>query len=201
MDSRPLLSFRSVIVPLLLAGLVVGCDRQSAPTGQALGNGAATSGEVAGGGEAKAPYRIDRTHKGDAMPDAALKTADGKATSLKALAAGKPLLVNLWATWCAPCITELPQLASLPDKQGVAVLAVSQDMAPAKDVTAFLAKRKLEALPLALDPENGLGFAYATGVLPTTVLYSADGEEVARVIGAPNWEGQEMQALVDEAVE
>ncbi|MFZ2980269.1 MAG: TlpA family protein disulfide reductase, partial [Sphingobium sp.] len=51
-----------------------------------------------------------------------------------------------------------------------------------------------------LDPENQFGFHYATGLLPTSVLYNAEGKEVARVIGAMDWQSKEAKALLDETV-
>ena len=78
------------------------------------------------------------------------------------------------------------------------VLTVSQDSGDAAAVAAFFPKHKLAHLTAWRDPENGLGFHYATGLLPTTVLYDREGREVARVAGAMDWEGDEGQALIEE---
>ncbi len=134
------------------------------------------------------------------MPDAAFTDPADKKTTLAKEAAGKPLLVNLWATWCAPCVAELPALDSLAGTaatKGVKVIAVSQDQGGATHVDPFLATRPMANLKRYLDPDNGLGFAYGTS-LPTTVLYDKAGKEVVRVIGALDWSGPDGQALLAE---
>ncbi len=81
---------------------------------------------------------VDRRYKGKAAPDAPFKDPDGEDTSLGDFS-GKPMLVNLWATWCAPCVKELPTLDALAAKRGpIEVLAISQDMGPHPSVVAFL---------------------------------------------------------------
>ena len=127
------------------------------------------------------------------------KDGTGRAVSLEDFK-GRVVLINLWATWCVPCIAELPELDSFAGAaagKGIKLIAVSQDQEGAKTVDPFLAKRKFANLKRYLDAESGLGFAYAAN-LPTTVLYDARGKEVARVIGAMEWNGPEAQALLKE---
>lgn len=206
---------RSFAALSLLIGLSLalsGCDRQSGDNAQGAANDAAashmlTADEVTpdeaapgSGGAETFSHIVDRSHKGEAMPDKVFTTADGKQTTLKDIAAGKPLLVNLWATWCAPCVAELPALdraAKAAADKGVAVIAVSQDMETAS-VPAFWAARKLSTLKTWLDPENSLGFHYATGTLPTTILYDGAGKEVARIVGALEWDGKDGAAFLAE---
>lgn len=151
------------------------------------------------GGEATGPSKpaekLDRSHKGEAAPALAFEDPAGKPVRLAAFT-GKPVLVNLWATWCGPCVAELPTLDRLAQSGKVRVVAVSQDMDPAK-VAPFLAAKKV-ALDAYRDPKLGLSVAYGAN-LPTTILYDAAGRELWRVNGGFEWDGPEAAKLIAEA--
>jgi thiol-disulfide isomerase/thioredoxin len=140
---------------------------------------------------------IDRSHKGSQMPAFAFTDPAGKALQLTSLK-GKPLLINLWATWCAPCVAELPMLDRLAGSRKTKVLTVSQDMAQPEKIAAFLTSRGLKNLEPWLDPENQLNFHYNTGVLPTTVYYDAAGREVWRYVGGHDWSSAETEKMLAE---
>jgi thiol-disulfide isomerase/thioredoxin len=117
---------------------------------------------------------------------------------------GKVLVLNLWATWCPPCVAEMPTLAKLATAyagQPVAVVAVSVDTpADADKAQAFIAQHP----PLAFysDPEMKLPFALkppAAG-MPTTVIYGADGLERARLSGGADWSGADARAVIDQVL-
>lgn len=200
-------SSRALMMLLLLAPLAA-CDRQSQPKEQA--NAAASgeapdeSGEVKGGGskDSAFSYRLDRTKAGTPAPNFGFLDPDGGKKTLQDFA-GRPLLVNLWATWCTPCVAEMPTLdrvAAAYGPKGLAVLTISQDSQGLKVVKPFFKKHGLPHLKGWADPENLLGFDYATGLLPTSVLYDAQGKEMLRVIGAMDWEGAEAKGLIESAI-
>ena len=144
---------------------------------------------------APAAGKVDRGHAGLAAPAVVFADPAGKPVTLAAFR-GKPVLVNLWATWCAPCIAELPTLDRLAASGGVRVLAVSQDLKP-ETVAPFLAQRKLAAIQPYTDREMAVSLALGAN-LPTTILYDAKGREVWRVTGAFEWDSPEAAKLIAE---
>jgi thiol-disulfide isomerase/thioredoxin len=113
---------------------------------------------------------------------------------------GKPLLVNLWASWCAPCVKELPTLDRLATSNAaVRVLAVSQDMGPHASVVAFLDQHKIADLEAFQDPKMALSGGLGVEVMPTTLLYDAQGREVWRYVGELDWTSGEAARLLAEA--
>lgn len=142
---------------------------------------------------------VDRTHAGTAAPASAFTNPDGSGTSLKALT-GKPTLVNLWASWCAPCIKELPTLDALARSNGsLRVVAVSEDMAPHASVEAFLKLHKIRTLASYQDPKMALSGALDAEVLPTSILYDSHGKEVWRYVGDQDWTSPAAAKLLEEA--
>jgi thiol-disulfide isomerase/thioredoxin len=111
---------------------------------------------------------------------------------------GHPVLVNLWATWCAPCVAEMPSLDRLQATLGndLAILAVSEDRNGAAVVDPFLAKLHLGQLQIFLDPKNGLSNAFQVRGLPTSILIDRDGNVIGKLEGAAQWDSAEMVALI-----
>jgi thiol-disulfide isomerase/thioredoxin len=108
--------------------------------------------------------------------------------------------VNLWASWCAPCVKELPTLDQLARTRKVQVLAVSQDDGPHASVVAFLQAHKIATLEPYQDPKMGLSGALGPDtVLPTSILFDADGKEVWRYVGDLDWTSPEAAKLLSEA--
>jgi thiol-disulfide isomerase/thioredoxin len=145
---------------------------------------------------------VDRSHKGQPAPAAAFKDPDGGGISLKDFR-GTPVLLNLWATWCAPCVKELPTLDRLADAHAIdgdiGIIAVSQDMAPQGSVKAFLAKLGVKQVGAYHDDKMALSGALGVEVMPTTILFGADGKEVWRYVGDLDWTGEEAAKLLAEA--
>jgi thiol-disulfide isomerase/thioredoxin len=196
------LPLRSTIALLLVTGLgIAGCDSGKQPEPQATATVAADS-PAPGDNTSDAPERVgtvDRSKKGEAAPDYGFLDPAGKPVTLAAFR-GKPLLVNLWATWCAPCVREMPTLDRLAVREAgkLQVLVISQDLDGAAKVTPFFEKGKFAALQPYLDPD--LRFSTGYGVnLPTTILYDAQGKEVWRVSGDMDWDGETARSWIAEA--
>ncbi|WP_245942098.1 TlpA family protein disulfide reductase [Sphingomonas gilva] len=142
---------------------------------------------------------LDRSHKGEAAPALAFKTPEGTDTTLAAFK-GKPVLVNLWATWCAPCKAEMPTLDALALREAgkLTVLTISQDLQGAEAVAPYWRAQGFKALKPYLDPEIGFSMTYAA-TLPMTILYDAQGRELWRMTGGMDWSGPKAAALIAEA--
>lgn len=181
----------------LLGVLLAGCDRQSEPAPQANASAPATA-EPAKGPEVTGT--LDISHRGKAAPAETFLDPAGKPVTLAAFK-GKPVLVNLWATWCAPCVREMPTLEKVAERAGdkLKVLTVSQDR-EGVDLEPTFARGGFKRLERYRDTEQKLGFSYETGVLPTTVLYDAEGKEVWRVVGAMDWDGPRANTLLGDYV-
>ena len=176
--------------------LVAGCDRQSEDAAQPRQqpDAAAPSGELAG--------TLDRSFAGEPIPAAELVNPAGARLAL-ADTTGTPVLLNLWATWCAPCVVEMPLLNDLAGEFDgrLRVLTVSEDMQGADAVVPFFAARDLPNLPRWMDPANDLAFAFGGGAaLPLTVLYDAQGREVWRVMGGYDWASPQARAAIAEGL-
>lgn len=193
---------RSTIALLLITGLgIAGCDSGKQPQPQATAT-VATESAAAADSATDEPERVgtvDRGKKGEAAPDYGFLDPAGKPVTLAAFR-GKPLLVNLWATWCAPCVREMPTLDRLAvrEKDKLQVLVISQDLDGAAKVTPFFEKAKFTALQPYLDPDVKFSTGYGVN-LPTTILYDAEGKEVWRVSGDMEWDGETAAAWIAEA--
>jgi thiol-disulfide isomerase/thioredoxin len=186
---RPVIAL--VSLGLALAG---GCDRGSPPVEQPAANTAAAPGP-----KAEPAGKLDRSHKGEAAPTFAFRTPAGETRSL-ADYRGRPVLVNLWATWCAPCKAEMPTLEALAKDRGapLPVLAISQDLTGAEAVAPYWRTSSFTALELLYDTDVRMSMALSA-TLPMTLLYDAEGREVWRMVGGMDWSGEEAAKLVGEA--
>ncbi len=124
--------------------------------------------------------------------------ADGQVTTLAAFQ-GRVVLLNFWATWCAPCIREMPSLDRLQARlkgEGLDVVAVSEDFAGMDLVGPFFERLKLENLAIFLDSDGALGKVFGIVGLPTTLLIDREGRLVGGLEGPAEWDSDEAVALI-----
>lgn len=137
------------------------------------------------------------------VPEVAFLAEDGSEMTLAALR-GKVVLVNFWATWCAPCREEMPALERLQAELGgerfqVATIATGRNPPPA--IRAFFEKVGVTRLPKWRDPRQALARAFAVFGLPTSVLIDEEGREIARLLGDAEWDSPEAVALIRAVIE
>ncbi|MFT5438474.1 MAG: thiol-disulfide isomerase/thioredoxin [Alphaproteobacteria bacterium] len=128
-----------------------------------------------------------------------LLAEDGKVASLSDFR-GKLVLVNFWATWCLPCIREMPSLLRLQKKRGgddFIVLALAQDFNGWKMVAPFLQRRDLSGLPVYVDEKTAISRSVRIPGLPVTMLLDRDGKILGHLVGIAEWDSAEAVALID----
>ncbi|MEM9049808.1 MAG: TlpA disulfide reductase family protein [Pseudomonadota bacterium] len=139
---------------------------------------------------AKAPYQ------------AAFDAAEGGKMTMAAYE-GRIVLLNFWATWCAPCREEMPALNALENTLGgedFAVVTVATGRNSPSGMQRFFEEYGIDALPLHKDPRGMLGREAAVIGLPVTVILDRDGREVARLIGGADWAAPEAEAILRQVI-
>ena len=132
------------------------------------------------------------------VPDTAIRNGDGKPMRLADFK-GRVVLVNFWATWCAPCIREMPSLDRLQAAMGsdaFTVLAVNEDRNGAKVAAPFLKKLGIEHLGVNLDDKMALARALGVRGLPASFLIDRNGRVVGALNGIAEWDSDEAKALI-----
>ena len=113
--------------------------------------------------------------------------------------AGQAVLLNFWATWCAPCREEMPALNALQKELGgedfqVVTIASGRNPQPALD--KFFAEAGVDSLPVLLDPRQKLAREFGIVAMPGTILIDRDGNEVARMMGPADWSSDTAKAVI-----
>ena len=133
-----------------------------------------------------------------AAPPLVFTNLKGKQRTL-AHYADHTLVINLWATWCGPCVAELPTFDALAPKLksiGALILPVSIDLAGADAVLPFYKSHGIKNLPILLDPNGDNMNLLNTDGIPVTVIINPAGQLVARLDGAANWDTPAVMQLL-----
>ena len=147
--------------------------------------------EQAGPPSALAPFTLGA--KPAAVPQVAIADASGARLSLASFK-GKYVLLNLWATWCGPCVKELPALAKLKAtaaNKGFAVVAVDVGRNTTGEARTFLDTHGAKALDTYVDSNIALLRAFNAFGLPLTILIDPTGKEIGRAVGPAQWDNPE----------
>jgi thiol-disulfide isomerase/thioredoxin len=134
--------------------------------------------------------KLIRRSEPQPVPDLAFQDADGKLRHLSEWR-GKVVLLNLWATWCAPCKAEMPSLDRLQAKLGgdaFAVLAISQDRTGLDKPASFFAQEGIKHLALYNDSASAAIAGLKASGLPLSVILDRQGMEIARQLGPAEWD-------------
>ena len=146
-----------------------------------------------------APHGLNRLRENDAaLPDFTFTDAEGKAHTVADFA-GRGLVINLWATWCPPCVAEMPaldRLAAALARENIVVLPLSSDRGGAPVVQAFYERVQLRTLRIWLDPRGAAGRVLGARGLPTTLIVDRSGRERARLEGDAAWDAPEFMAAI-----
>lgn len=138
------------------------------------------------------------------LPLAAIEFVDGEGNPLTlADFNGRVVLLNLWATWCAPCREEMPALDALQAQTGsddFLVLALSLDRGGIDKPRDFLEEIEIERLALYHDKTGRMGTKLGAFGLPTTLLIGRDGKSLGRLVGPAHWDDPDAVALIEAAV-
>lgn len=135
----------------------------------------------------------------EAVSGAAFDLADGAGTATLDDYEGKYVLVNFWATWCAPCRKEMPQLNALQKEFGgehFEVLTIATGRNTPQGVQKFFKKAGIDSLPRHQDPKQALAAQMGVFGLPITVIIDPQGREIARLRGDAEWDSDSAKAIV-----
>jgi peroxiredoxin len=135
---------------------------------------------------------------GQPLADFTLPDLQGNMVQLSALR-GKVVFINIWATWCPPCIEEMPTMQRLYDRlhdRGLEVLAISVDALGAQIIGPFMQKHRL-TFPALLDPEGSIERLYHTNGVPESFIVDKRGILVEKVVGPRDWSSPDMITLFE----
>lgn len=156
--------------------------------------------QVASATEPPANFAIHETPQ--PVPAISFQDKDGQPKTLADFA-GRIVLLNIWATWCAPCRKEMPTLDRLQAELGgpdFEVVALSVDRKGPEAVRKFFNEIGIKHLALNIDTSSNAMFTLGAFGLPLTLLIDRQGREIGRVVGPAEWDSPEMMAFIRDRI-
>lgn len=144
-------------------------------------------------------FRLVAFKRSIAAPEFMLKNLSGDTVRLEQFR-GDYILLNFWATWCPPCVKEMPSMELLQQQfkhKGFHVVAISLDKEPEAKIAAFVDRLNL-TFTILLDPDGIVSDPYGANALPSTFILNPDGRVIAAAKGERDWYGDEAISYFDE---
>ncbi len=203
-SNLPLYSLAAVFAAIAGFLAVIVADRIGGPPQAGIANnadaGSAAAANVAEPEASSGLEKLVRSETPKPLPAFTFTDGNGRERRLSDWK-GRVVLLNLWATWCAPCKVEMPSLDRLQARLGgpdFQVVPISLDWSGPDKPRQFLKANKLDNLALYLDSSKTVLRAVGALGLPTTVLIDREGREIARLAGAAEWDSPEVVAMIRE---
>jgi len=150
------------------------------------------------------PLRFTMQVEPPLLPELTFNDAASGPVTLQAWR-GKVVLLNIWATWCPPCVKEMPSLDRLQEKLGgkdfeVIALSIDAGTSALTSIRSFYSRVGIRHLKVYHDPASKAGFTLGTVGVPTTLLVDRQGRELGRMTGVAEWDGPEALAFLREQI-
>ena len=171
---------------LLIVAIASGCG-DAKPTQPAQDAGSIQSSAFVATGNQKGEKAVDFT----------LNTAEGASVSLRERL-GKPIFLNFWATWCGPCVVEMPNMERLHKEMGGQIQIFGIDLQESPSLVKEFIQKQGVTWTFLLDTTGGVGSAYAVSAIPTSIFINAKGVITARHVGTLSFD--DMKRLAQEAI-
>jgi len=183
-------SARQTAIGIALCGLawISGCSQQAASSTETAGKPSRASATASIG-----------VNVGLRAPDIALPALTGETVNLASLK-GKVVLVNFWATWCGPCLMEMPSMQRLYQqyhRDNFEILAVATDFEGAPVVKPYVGRLRL-TFPILLDPQLQVNDLYKVTGIPTSIIIDRDGIITHKFYGSEDWDSDRSHRLIEQ---